>query len=152
MFEIEASLIRSALGPDDIRVEHTGSTSVPGLAAKPVIDISLAVPDSTDESSYVGRLESVGYRLHLREPDLHEHRLLKKEQPAVNLHVFTTGSIEVDRMVLFRDILVGDRLARERYQRLKTKLSEQTWGSIQEYADAKSAVVEEIVARGAQPD
>ena len=105
MFDREASRIRGALASLAIRVEHVGSTSVPGLAAKPIIDIVLAVPDSADEAAYAPALEAAGYVLRGREPDWHEHRLFKGPEADVNLHVFTAGEAEVDRMVLFRDWL-----------------------------------------------
>ena len=67
-FEREARRIRTALGVRALLVEHTGSTSVPRMAAKPIIDIVLAVPDSSDEDDYVPALEAEGYHLRIREP------------------------------------------------------------------------------------
>ena len=86
-------------------LEHTGSTSVPGLAAKPIIDITLAVPDSSDEDAYAPALEAAGYVLRIREPDWHEHRVFKGPDTNVNLHVFSDGCPEIDRMLRFRDWL-----------------------------------------------
>jgi GrpB-like predicted nucleotidyltransferase (UPF0157 family) len=102
-FEREARRIQSALGDRALLLEHVGSTSVPGLAAKPRIDIILAVADSADESSYVPALEAVGYVLHIREPSWYEHRVFKGPDTDVNLHVFSQGCPEIDRMLLFRD-------------------------------------------------
>ena len=82
---------RLALGDRVVRIEHTGSTSVPGLSAKPIIDISLEVPDSADEETYVPSLEAAGYVLTIREPDWFEHRLFKGPDTNVNLHVFSAG-------------------------------------------------------------
>ena len=124
----------------------SGSTSVPGLAAKPVIDIVLAVADSADEASYVGDLEAAGYRLHHREPEWHEHRFFV-DQPSVQIHVFSVGSTEVERMVLFRDRLRNHPEDRELYERTKRELAAAHWSYVQDYADAKSAVVEEIISR-----
>ena len=90
----EERKIRAALGGAALVVEHVGSTSIPGIPAKPTIDILLAVRDSTDERAYVPALEAQGYRLHIREPGWHQHRLLKGDRPPVNLHVFTVGSNE----------------------------------------------------------
>jgi GrpB-like predicted nucleotidyltransferase (UPF0157 family) len=73
LFDREAARIRAVLRDAAVRVEHVGSTSVPGLAAKPIIDILLAVPDSADEQTYAPALEAVGYILHIREPDWFEH-------------------------------------------------------------------------------
>jgi GrpB-like predicted nucleotidyltransferase (UPF0157 family) len=146
-FEQAAERIRAALGETALELHHVGSTSVPGLAAKPLIDINLVVPDTTDESSYVPQLEAIGYELRIREPDWYEHRLLRGFDPPVNLHVFPRGCEEVQRMVRFRDHLRANAADRELYERTKRELAAQEWKYVQNYADAKSAVVQEILAR-----
>lgn len=148
-FEREAGRIRSALGDRALGIEHAGSTAVPGLPAKPIIDIVLVVTDTAKESEYVGALESAGYRLRIREPNWHEHRMFKGRQPDVNLHVFSTGCPEVERMLTFRDRLRTNEDDRELYARAKRVLAQQTWKYTQDYADAKTAVIEEIMARAA---
>src|SRR5213593_4704989 len=105
LFAREAERIRAALGDRAVLVEHTGSTSVPGLAAKPIIDITLAVSDSADEDAYAPALEAAGYVLRIREPDWYEHRVFKGPDTNVNVHVFSQGCTEIDRMLLFRDWL-----------------------------------------------
>ncbi|EQD82430.1 hypothetical protein N599_30655, partial [Saccharopolyspora erythraea D] len=105
LFRREADRVRGALGEAALRVEHVGSTSVPGLCAKPVIDMLLVVADSADEPSYVPALEAAGYALRIREPDWFEHRLFKGPDTAVNLHVFRAGCAEAARMLRFRDRL-----------------------------------------------
>src|SRR5262252_5972612 len=147
MFDREASRIRTALASLAIRVEHVGSTSVPGLAAKPIIDIVLAVPDSADEAAYVPAMEAAGYLLRAREPDWFEHRMFKGPDTNINLHVFTAGAAEIDKMLLFRDWLRANPADREAYLQVKRDLAERTWRHVQHYADAKSAIVEQIVAR-----
>jgi GrpB-like predicted nucleotidyltransferase (UPF0157 family) len=151
LFEREAARIRAVLGDTVVRIEHTGSTSVPGLAAKPVIDITLIVLESGDESTYVPQLESKGYVLRIREPEWHEHRLMKGPDTDVNLHVFSVGSVELDRMVGFRDWLRTHDEDRELYERTKRELAARTWRHIQHYADAKTEVVEAIMARAGLP-
>lgn len=151
LFEREEERIRAALGDAVVRLEHTGSTSVPGLAAKPIIDITLLVPDSADEAAYVPRLEAAGYVLWIREPDWLEHRLLKGPDTAVNVHVFSRGSVELERMVGFRDWLRAHPEDRELYERTKRELAARTWRHVQHYADAKTAIVEEIMARAGLP-
>ena len=152
LFEREASRIRAALGERVLLLEHVGSTSVPGLAAQPLIDILLVVPDSADELAYVPALEAAGYRLTIREPDWHEHRLFKGPDTNVNVHTFSpvTGAVEIERMLRFRDWLRTHPDERERYERAKRELAAQTWQYVQNYADAKTKVVEAILAR-AQP-
>jgi GrpB-like predicted nucleotidyltransferase (UPF0157 family) len=147
LFEREQERIRRVLGDRVIRLEHTGSTSVPGLAAKPCIDMTLVIPDSSDEASYVPDLEAAGYRLVIREPDWYEHRVFKGPDTNVNLHVFSRGSPEIERMVGFRDWLRTHDEDRELYERTKRELATREWKFVQNYADAKTAVVESIIAR-----
>lgn len=151
LFEREAVRIRSALGTTVVRLEHTGSTSVPGLAAKPVIDMTLIVPNSADEPAYVPKLEAAGYKLRIREPHWHEHRLLLGPDTAAQLHVFSTGSVELDRMVGFRDWLRTHDDDRDLYERTKRELAARTWRHVQHYADAKTDVIEAIMARAGLP-
>ena len=139
--------IHEALGDGVLLLEHVGSTSVPGLSAKPVIDMVLVVADSRDESSYVGPLEKKGYVLRIREPDWHEHRLLKSPEVEGNLHVFSKGCEEVERMLLFRDWLCDQADERFLYEKTKRELAARTWKYRQNYADAKSEVVQEILGR-----
>jgi GrpB-like predicted nucleotidyltransferase (UPF0157 family) len=147
----ETSCVRGALGDVALQVEHVGSTSIPGLLAKPILDIVLVVADPDEESSYVPALERAGYVLHVREPWWHRHRMLKGVDPAVNLHVFSPTCAEPTRMIVFRDRLLADEEDRERYAATKRDLAARTWRYTQHYADAKSAVVEEILARTGAP-
>jgi GrpB-like predicted nucleotidyltransferase (UPF0157 family) len=146
-FERAEKQIRDALGNAVLQLEHVGSTSVPGLAAKPLIDINLVVADTTDEAAYVPKLEAAGYVLRVREPDWYEHRLLRGQDPPVNLHVFPPGCEEVERMRVFRDHLRANEADRELYTRTKRELAAKEWKYTQNYADAKSEVVQEILAR-----
>ena len=147
LYEREETRIRAALGDRVVRLEHAGSTSVPGLPAKPLIDIVLEVPDSTDEVSYVPDLEAAGYVLRIREPDWFEHRLFKGPDTNVSVHTFSAGCDEVDRMLLFRDWLRENAADRELYAATKRELAARDWKYMQQYADAKTEVVHEILAR-----
>lgn len=147
LFEREAAQIRGALGERALDVEHVGSTSVPGLAAKPVIDIVLVVPDSADEQAYVPDLEAYGYVLRIREPDWFEHRLLKGPDTNVNVHVFSRDCSEVEAMLDFRDRLRSNDADRALYERAKRDLATTEWTYVQNYADAKTEVIAEIKAR-----
>ena len=153
LYDREEARIRSILGDRIIRVEHTGSTSVPGLAAKPVIDITMTVADVTDEEAYARDLEAAGYVLRIREnePDWYDHRVFKGPDTNVNLHVFSEGCVELERMVGFRDWLRTHDDDRELYERAKRELVARKWQYVQNYADAKTEVVEEIVARAGLP-
>ena len=147
LYAREGERIRSVLGELVVRIEHVGSTSVPGLPAKPLIDIVLELPDSSDEPTYVPDLEAAGYRVVIREPEWLEHRVFKGPDTNVNLHTFTAGCEEVDTMVLFRDHLRESADDRALYARTKRELAAHPWKYVQQYADAKTAVVQEIMGR-----
>ncbi len=146
-FKDEAKRIRTVLGEHALRVEHVGSTSVPGLTAKPIIDIVLVVTDSGNELAYAPALEKASYHLRIREPGWNEHRMFKGAGRDVNLHVFSAGCPEVDRMVTFRDWLRTSAEDRELYARSKRALAQTDWKYTQNYADAKTAVIEQIMCK-----
>jgi GrpB-like predicted nucleotidyltransferase (UPF0157 family) len=147
LFRREAERIRAVLRERVVQLEHIGSTSVPGLAAKPIIDIMLIVPDSSDEAAYLPDLEAAGYVLVIREPDWYQHRCLKGPDTNVNLHVYSPGCPEIERYLIFRERLRGHPEDRAHYQRAKRELAGRDWTYVQEYADAKTEVVEGIIAR-----
>ena len=152
-FEREAARVRAALGERVLDLEHVGSTAVPGLRAKPIVDIVLAVSDSSREPDYAPPLAAAGYRLAVREPEWRQHRMFKGPEGDVNLHVFSAGCPEIERMRRFRDHLRADPADRELYGRTKSELAAKKWGNTQAYADAKTAVVAEILARaGCKPE
>jgi GrpB-like predicted nucleotidyltransferase (UPF0157 family) len=142
--EIETQ-VRGALGDLVVMLEHAGSTSVPGLSAKPIIDIVLEVESAAGEQAYIPALENTGFTLRIREPGWFEHRLLELED--VNLHVFSANCEESARMLRFRDWLRSNADDRRLYQQTKVALAKQIWKYTQNYADAKTAVVEEIMSR-----
>ena len=148
-FHQEETKIRAALGEAALAIEHIGSTSVPGLAAKPIVDILLVVEDSSDEASYVTALESAGYILRVREPDFHEHRMLRTAAKDVHVHVFSPESPEIERCLLLRDHLRENEEDRELYARTKRDLATRNWPSMQHYAEAKTEVIEGIITRAA---
>jgi GrpB-like predicted nucleotidyltransferase (UPF0157 family) len=145
LFAIEAQRIRGALGERVVQLEHVGSTSVVGLVAKPRIDILLVVADAADEPAYVPALDAAGYVLRIREPDWHEHRMFNGPDVDVNVHVFGPGSPEVARMLSFRDHVRANAIDRERYAAAKRRLATRHWRHMQDYADAKTEVVEAIL-------
>jgi GrpB-like predicted nucleotidyltransferase (UPF0157 family) len=147
LYAREEARIRSVLGDRVARIEHAGSTSVPGLPAKPIVDIALEVPNSADEAAYVPDMEAAGYIVQIREPEWFEHRVFKGPDTNVNLHTFTAGCEEVDRMLLFRDHLRANAADRELYATAKRELATHDWKYVQQYAEAKTAVVQEIAER-----
>jgi len=149
-FHLEAAKIRTTLGPAALSVEHVGSTSVPGLAAKPIVDILLVVEDSGNEDTYVPALEEAGYVLRVREPDFEEHRMFRTPEKDVHVHVLSPGSREVERLLLLRDHLRDNEEDRELYAGTKRELASRDWPSMQHYADAKTGIIEDILARASR--
>ena len=145
-FATHARVIADALGGSALRIEHVGSTSVPGLAAKPVIDILVAVPDSADESAYLPRLEAAGYVLRVREPDWNEHRMFRTPEKDVHIHIYSAGCPEIERNLTFRDRLRRNVEDRRRYEQTKRELAAREWPDMNAYADAKTEVIESIIA------
>lgn len=154
LFTENRARILDALGERVLRIEHTGSTSVPGLPAKPIIDIMLLVDDTADEPSYLPALEAAGYRLRIREPEWLEHRCLRRrvadgDPHDVNLHVWSPrhAAEEIDRVLSFRDWLRTHDDDRDRYAATKRELAAREWKYVQNYADAKTSFIEEIIAK-----
>ena len=147
LYAVEAGRIHDTLGSDVLLLEHVGSTSVPGLSAKPIIDMVMAVENSADEAAYVPRLEAIGYTLRVREPTWYEHRMLNPPDIAGNLHVLSAGQEEIARMIAFRDWLRTHPEDRIAYENTKRQLASQTWEYVQEYADAKTEIVQAILTR-----
>jgi GrpB-like predicted nucleotidyltransferase (UPF0157 family) len=146
-FRQEEVRIVAALGEAALSVEHIGSTSVPGLAAKPIVDILLVVENSGEEASYLPALEEAGYVLRVREPDFHEHRMFRTAAKDVHVHVFSLGSPEIERYLLLRESLRQNEEERELYAQTKRALAKQDWPTMEHYAEAKTEVVEGIISR-----
>jgi GrpB-like predicted nucleotidyltransferase (UPF0157 family) len=143
-----ANRIRGALGDRVLALEHVGSTSVPDLAAKPIIDVDLTVIDSSDESAYVPPLEAVGFVFTIREPRWHQHRLMVATSPRANLHVWSPDSPEAIRHVMFRDWLRDHPDDRRRYADAKRVAAEASTGkgeTVMEYNLRKQPVVRDIL-------
>jgi GrpB-like predicted nucleotidyltransferase (UPF0157 family) len=150
LYDDLASRIRKALGWRVLQLEHVGSTSLPGLAAKPVIDIDLTVADPGREPDYVPALETTGFRLVIREPWWYGHRALRSDEPGCNLHVFGFDSPEAVRHRILRDWLRGNAEERDRYAAAKRQAaSEANAGGehVMQYNARKQQVIREIYHR-----
>jgi len=146
-FAVARDLLDQALGSLINSVEHVGSTSVPGLAAKPIIDIDLLIEDTAEESRYVPALEKIGYRLVLREPWWYGHRMLVSSAPDIHLHVWPEGAPEPVRHRLLRDWLRAHPQDRDLYAATKRQLARDTVHRPGDYSLAKNQVIDEIFAR-----
>jgi GrpB-like predicted nucleotidyltransferase (UPF0157 family) len=149
-FRKHAEMIERALGTKALSIEHVGSTSVPMLASKPIIDILVVVEDSGDEANYLPALLEAGYVLRVREPDWHQHRMFRTPEQDVHIHAFSAGCDEVKRQIAFRDRLRTNVDERLLYESVKQKLAKEDWPDMDAYARAKSEVVEQITGRGLQ--
>ena len=147
-FEHERQRITKALGASATRIEHIGSTAVPGLAAKPIIDVLVTVTDPDDEAAFAPRLQAAGYELRVREPG---HRMLRTPERDVHVHVLRDGDEEVARHLVFRDRLRSSPDDRAEYERLKRTLAAHEWDDMNHYAEAKSPLIEAILARASGP-
>ena len=148
MFDRNAMKIRDALKSVALRIEHIGSTSVPGLAAKPIIDMLVVVDHPEDESSYLPALLQAGYQLRVREPEFDEHRMFRTPERDVHVHIFPPHSKEIARYLAFRDQLRSNEEDRSAYEQAKRTLASREWGDMNEYAEAKTEIVEAIIAKG----
>jgi GrpB-like predicted nucleotidyltransferase (UPF0157 family) len=139
--------IRAALGRAAVQIEHIGSTSVPGLAAKPIIDVLVTVEDITAEEDYLDQLIDAGYELRIREPG---HRLVRTPARDVHVHVWEVGDEAASDYLLFRNRLRADPRDRDLYEATKRALTEQDWVDMNAYAEAKTGVITEIKERARQ--
>ena len=130
-----------------MQIEHIGSTSVPGLGAKAIVDILLVVKNSADEASYLPAMEAAGYVLRVREPEFDEHRMFRTPERDVHVHVFSEGSKEIGRYLDFRDHLRANEGDRKRYEDLKRTLAKRDWENMDAYAVAKGELIEEMIAK-----
>jgi GrpB-like predicted nucleotidyltransferase (UPF0157 family) len=144
-FEQERARITAALGPRALGIAHIGSTSVPGLAAKPIVDVLVTVEDPED-GAVVAALEGVGYVLRVSEPG---HRMVRTPARDVHVHVWQAQDPEARRLLRFREQLRRSAEDRVEYERLKRELARRDWADMNEYADAKGPLIESILARGA---
>jgi GrpB-like predicted nucleotidyltransferase (UPF0157 family) len=139
----ERDRVLSALGSGALRVEHIGSTAVPGLAAKPVVDVLVTVSDPDDEPAFRSALEAQGYELRVREPG---HRMFRTSARDVHVHVWADSDPEVELDLRFRDRLRASSEDRAAYEQLKRELAKREWPDMNHYADAKGALIKEILA------
>lgn len=143
-FRAERSRIRKALGDNAIRIDHVGSTAVPGLAAKPVVDIQVSVADANREETYLPQLEAAGYHLRVRQPD---HRMVRTEQLDVHVHICPSGGKWERDHLLFGDWLRATPADRDAYEKLKRDLATRDWFDMNQYAEAKGGLIDEILGR-----
>ncbi|EKJ70488.1 hypothetical protein FPSE_09349 [Fusarium pseudograminearum CS3096] len=150
-FDLAKTRIETALGDTAVSINHVGSTSVPGLPAKRVIDIDLTVQDVNDEASYVQALENVGFHFLLREPHWHGHRFFcDYGDVPTNLHVWGPDCPEAARHKIFTDWLRNNEEDRKLYEGVKREASEASIAGgedVMAYNKRKENVIREILQR-----
>lgn len=138
------SRILAALTPATVEIAHIGSTSVPGLAAKPIVDVVVAVEDITAEEDYLAPLLAAGYQLRVREPG---HRMVRTPARDVHVHLYEQGDPAIEDYLLLCDHLRADPEDRALYEATKRTLLSRRWDDMNDYADAKTEVILAINAR-----
>jgi GrpB-like predicted nucleotidyltransferase (UPF0157 family) len=142
-FQDEWAKITTALGTEAIRIEHIGSTAVPGLAAKPIIDVLVTVADTQDEPRYLPALQRAGYVLRVREPG---HRMVRTPELDVHVHIWSDSDPAVTAHLAFRNRLRSSTADRDLYWATKRRLSQQDWPTMDHYANAKTDVILQILS------
>jgi GrpB-like predicted nucleotidyltransferase (UPF0157 family) len=139
--------LAATLGPLAVAVEHVGSTAVPGLAAKPIIDLDVVIADRADLPAVIERLRPLGYQHegNLRVPG-REAFTTPAEAPPHHLYVCAVGTPALDRHLAFRDALRADPAAAQAYGDLKRTLAARLSGDRNAYTEAKSTFIEQVLA------
>jgi GrpB-like predicted nucleotidyltransferase (UPF0157 family) len=141
--------IVAVLGERARVVEHIGSTSVPGLAAKDVVDVLVGIDVPDDEAAYLTDLEDAGYEVRVREPG---HRALRETVgPRVTLHCYAPGDDEVTKYRLLRDHLRTHPEARREYEATKRALAGRKWPDMNHYAEAKGPTIRRLLLAAGWP-
>jgi GrpB-like predicted nucleotidyltransferase (UPF0157 family) len=143
-FQDELAKLRTALGTESTGIEHIGSTAVPGLAAKPIIDVLVTVADIEDEPRYLPALQRAGYVLRVREPG---HRMVRTPGLDVHVHIWPYGDPAVTAYLALRNRLRSSITDRDLYAATKRRLARQDWPTMDHYAEAKSDVIRQILSR-----
>jgi GrpB-like predicted nucleotidyltransferase (UPF0157 family) len=138
--------LRPALAGIAVRPAHIGSTAIPALVAKPIVDLQAAttVSPGDEESRLTAALLPLGFELRVRE---REHLMYRTVAHDVHLHLWEAGSDDERRHLLFRDHLRADAADRDLYAATKRELAARAWDDMNDYAQAKGAVIAEISAR-----
>ncbi|MGB9177948.1 MAG: GrpB family protein [Pyrinomonadaceae bacterium] len=152
-FEAEAKQVADALGENVVAIHHIGSTAIPNIYAKPVVDLLVEVRDITEVDSRSSAMESLGYEV-MGEYGIPGRRYFRKDNRegirTHNIHAFEAGSVEVERHLAFRDYMIAHPVDAEKYSEMKRKLAEEHPQSIDGYMDGKDGFIKEMDRRAAQ--
>lgn len=145
LFASEAEELKKIFGLQLVQIHHIGSTSIPGMAAKPVIDIMIEVSDINEVDRYNLEMESLGYEPK-GENGIPERRYFQKggNERSHHVHIYQTGNEQIDRHLQFRDYMIAHPEDAKQYSELKTSLAKQFPESIDDYIEGKDAFVKEM--------
>ena len=149
MFEQEATAIKQILGENCVAIYHIGSTAVPGLAAKPIIDIMPVVKRLTEVDNIAKQFESIGYE-YMGEFGITGRRYLRKggDERTHQIHIFAqSDDVNINRHLAFRDYLRTHENTKKNYAKLKIKLAQKYPYDIDGYCDGKEKFVREIESK-----
>jgi Uncharacterized conserved protein len=152
-FEAESKLVAASLGGNTFSIHHIGSTSIPNIYAKPVIDILVEVIDIQDVDLYTTEMSTLGYEV-MGEFGIPDRRYFRKDNEigirTHQIHAFQKGCVQITRHLAFRDYMIAHPEEAEKYSELKRKLVELYAGDPESYIDGKDAFIQEIDRRAAQ--
>jgi GrpB-like predicted nucleotidyltransferase (UPF0157 family) len=152
-FAAEAKLIAPALGDNVVAVYHIGSTAIPGIYAKPVIDLLIEVKNITEVDNRSAAMESLGYEV-MGEFGISGRRYFRKDSikgiRTHQIHTFESGSAQVERHLAFRDYLIAHPADAQKYSELKRKLAVEHPQNIDGYIDGKDGFIKEIDRKAAE--
>ena len=152
-FEAEAERVAAALCENVVAIHHVGSTAIPGIHAKPVVDLLVEVGDLAEVDARSAAMESLGYEV-MGEYGIPGRRFFRKDDRegtrTHNVHAFQAGSGEVERHLAFRDYMIAHPGDAQRYGELKRKLAEEHPRSLDGYMDGKDGFIQEMDRRAAR--
>ncbi|HEY0079896.1 MAG TPA: GrpB family protein [Pyrinomonadaceae bacterium] len=152
-FEAEAKHVAAALGENLVAIHHIGSTAIPNIYAKPVIDLLVEVRDINEVDGRSSAIESLGYEVK-GEFGIPGRRYFRKDNRegirTHQIHAFEAGSAEVERHLAFRDYMIAHPVEAQGYSELKRKLAEEHPQNPDGYMDGKDGFIKEIDRRATQ--
>ncbi|KAM3093829.1 GrpB family protein [Phormidesmis sp. 146-12] len=152
-FEVESQRVTDALGENVVAIHHIGSTAIPGIYAKPIIDLLVEVKDIVKVDGQSSSMESLGYEVMGEYGILGRRYFRKNSQEGVrthHVHTFKLGSDQVERHLAFRDYMVAHPEDAQRYSELKRELARKHLQNVDEYVDGKDGFIKEMDKKAAQ--
>ncbi len=145
VFESEKAILQAAVGAYILDIQHVGSTSIPGMLAKPIVDIAIAVADFEEARACIPPIEGLGYEFRGELGIPRRHYFVKGDPRIFHLHIVERHSLEWENLILFRDTLCQHAHVAEEYAELKTQLAMVYPRDRSAYLDGKAAFIERVL-------